>query len=522
MTLIRFNGTLNSDQHVMHFFVPLPQNLDLPDGWHVPIFTDITEKEPTLEHVDDSGIISKMHYSVVFRRVNHAADTKSLEAAMKLAAGYLEDSGKMSTYELSLKGHTTVAEVMCVVNEFSMNEARRVFEPAVRHVNMLIQAYYYETNEPKELIAIGKLPMTIPMIQRMILASDPSKKTFGELVLYVVNPTKNGLKGASSEILDIKKQTDILRANEAISNGLLDVFLNIRREAELEYRDGNTITAAILFEDAAEVLLRELLLLLKWEKGLSPEDASNVLLSRDINDILVQLDNVLGGNWSRSSTGPIKSWTDNVANLRDKTVHAGYRPTDKEIDKSYDAFKGLITFLSDSIVRNWQNFPLTASTIVSRQNLERRLVKKIPDFDALINELYFPTSVPVMFGRWKSEAERTLKGKKDHKGNPDRSVLLAVMYPGGEVSWWLLDAEKKLVRRAKVPMLTGTSKENFDITYKKTKGLGKPITCIIEEVKGQALSRGSVWYEAYRILPLYEIDRWPSSKALYVYHKTLL
>jgi hypothetical protein len=129
---------------------------------------------------------------------------------------------------------------------------------------------------------------------------------------------------------------DIVHASGTYLGNVLDPFFNIRREALLAVYSGNTIVAGILFGSAAEILLDELLLLLLWEEGTCPDEASALFKNRETDTTLKRVKSKLyqtriGGDWSMNRDGLIGRWRSSIAELRNRITHSGYEPTQKEM-----------------------------------------------------------------------------------------------------------------------------------------------------------------------------------------------
>lgn len=515
------NPQLPQAQYLIYFFIPLPENLGVPNDFFVPISADHAHRRPGVEFIHIEDIEFAIEYSIVFRQTEHPANTEGFEAALTAAEHYIKLPGVPTPKNLEIEGQTTVAEVMCVISEHTEQEAARVFTQAIKHVNDFINAYYVVEHQPKRLVSLATLPPMIPFVNRTITAKSQPNVADGELGLYAVNLSKTGVANAKDETLPLEKLQVLPTALERTVGGLLDVFNDIQREADIARREGNTVTTSILLESAAEVLLRETLLFLHWEEGKAPADAAWVVRTHDLNDILDSLEAKLAGNWSRSKAGAVKNWTVNVALLRDKTVHAGYRPTNEEIILAYDSLRGLIKYVADRISHNWQQYTLAADNIVGAPSVEKRLKEKMAQFQELMNELHNPISVAAQFGRWKYEVERSLKGKKAWSSHHDSCRVVLLLYPNGKKLWWLVDYNKRLARRAKEPILKPGIQATLDTFLKDNKKITAPRSVLLEDTRAKPLSGGSHWYELHKILPLFEIDRWAKNYHVYMHHNSL-
>lgn len=82
----------------------------------------------------------------------------------------------------------------------------------------------------------------------------------------------------------------------------------------------------------------------------------------------------LEGGWDADKPGhPINEWDRKVAWLRNRVVHAGYRPTEQQAADALDASKAVETYVLDLIVhdRNRTRYPRTVFMMIGRVGLER-------------------------------------------------------------------------------------------------------------------------------------------------------
>jgi hypothetical protein len=512
------------EHKVIYFFIPLPENLPLPDGFQVPIEPDYSTGRSYFDYINMDNIPYPIEFSLVFRQFEQSAKLPGFDKAFEIAEKYTKRvDEKTNTSPLEFEGEVTVVEAMCLVDEFKNEHTSQVFTKVLNHINNFINAYFEAIHTPRRLVSEANLPPMIPFVNRTITEQSTTDTSDGEIGMYLVNPIPSSVPYLKQDQPSSSQLTTLPYTFERVTMGLLDVYNGTRREAELAIRDGNNVTSVILCESSAEVLLRELLLFLHWEEGVEPVNAGWVILEHDFNQILASLQEKLGGNWSRSKAGAVKYWTVNLALLRDKVVHAGYYPDNEERDGAIAAFHGLVKYIADRVVNRWKLYPLANDHLIGIESARKRLDDiKFNMLTSLLNELHTPKSVPKNYGNWKYEVIRATSGKKARSSSHEKCKLFHLAYPSGEGLWWLVDREKKLVRRAKEPDMDdlGTLiKEPIEAA--KTKGM--PISTIVDnnDIKPRPLTGGNDWYEAYKVLPMFEIDRWPKTWSVYAYHKNL-
>jgi hypothetical protein len=80
----------------------------------------------------------------------------------------------------------------------------------------------------------------------------------------------------------------------------------------------------------------------------------------------------LGGNWDITATGVVGEYWSNLYELRNRVVHAGYLPGDREADLAQKAFFDLREFVSERLHDRSSTYPRTLLAKVGVNGLQRR------------------------------------------------------------------------------------------------------------------------------------------------------
>lgn len=149
-------------------------------------------------------------------------------------------------------------------------------------------------------------------------------------------------------------------------------FVERRIDARYEQRvKGNYGAAVLQLAIACEVILDALLGMVLWESGATDIEAAKIFSS----DITPRLRNEyacrLGGNWALN-TGGLAGWNDNVAGLRNRVVHGGYKPTGGEVQRSQESVDALAKFVSDCLFMKTKIYPKTAWLFLGPDGYESR------------------------------------------------------------------------------------------------------------------------------------------------------
>jgi hypothetical protein len=166
-------------------------------------------------------------------------------------------------------------------------------------------------------------------------------------------------------------------------------YLELSSEARRAFdREGDSRGAVIHSQAACEVLLDSVLQALLWEEGMAPSDAakgffsSNSALGGRLRRSDTYASRLGSGNWRLDGSGPVATWYKNLANLRNRCVHAGYRPTSNEALAASRAQHDLRDFVADRLVDRQRRYPRVASIFTSRARLVDTRNQDIADFGA--------------------------------------------------------------------------------------------------------------------------------------------
>lgn len=143
------------------------------------------------------------------------------------------------------------------------------------------------------------------------------------------------------------------------------------------YGNGDFSESCVQSATAAEVLLDSLLGMLLWEGGLESDDAGTDVAVQELSLNLVRkvrqcFHARLGDVWRREGPGPVPAWFSRTAQVRNRVVHRGYRPTRKEAEESFAAVNELMTFICDRLAEKRRRYPRTTLRFLGRDGLDRR------------------------------------------------------------------------------------------------------------------------------------------------------
>ncbi|RBY92673.1 hypothetical protein [Blastococcus sp. TF02A-30] len=161
-----------------------------------------------------------------------------------------------------------------------------------------------------------------------------------------------------------------------------------RLEAEIEvWTNGRPREGVVQCGIAAEVLLGALLGMAMWEEHLSGaltvEEAADVL-SLDVTPrIKSQYEKRFGGKW-RFTENPIRRWHTDIAEPRNRAVHAGVKPGDDQATAALEALLALERYVGDRLAASWKTYPRTAWLFLGSAGFRKRGKKKLQAVEAWI------------------------------------------------------------------------------------------------------------------------------------------
>ena len=152
----------------------------------------------------------------------------------------------------------------------------------------------------------------------------------------------------------------------------MDRKLDAALEADVNGRPGESVVQSAI---AAEVLLDTTLGLLMWEEfsggRISTADAATVFSTDLMPRIGGEFHPRLGGTWALTSQ-TISPWHLDIATVRGRVVHAGYRPS---IEEAHAARKALVTlerFIGDRLAMKFKTYPKSAWLFLGHAGFEKR------------------------------------------------------------------------------------------------------------------------------------------------------
>ncbi|WP_371652783.1 MULTISPECIES: hypothetical protein [unclassified Streptomyces] len=142
-------------------------------------------------------------------------------------------------------------------------------------------------------------------------------------------------------------------------------------------RDGDYGNAVIHAALSSEIILDSTLALMLWEEQLvAPSTEAAIAVFDETRGGLAsrvrrEYSPRLGGTWDPDKIGPVQTWSRNLARLRGRIVHRGYRPTELETAAALSASDELLEFVKERLARRVKRYPRTALLMLGEPGLRR-------------------------------------------------------------------------------------------------------------------------------------------------------
>ncbi|WP_225754813.1 hypothetical protein [Actinotalea sp. Marseille-Q4924] len=139
-------------------------------------------------------------------------------------------------------------------------------------------------------------------------------------------------------------------------------------EANVGGRPGESVVQTAI---AAEILLDAVLGVIMWEKRTAVDEAATVFSKPLTSRVQTDYHPRLGGQWSVTGQ-KLSPWHSHVAGVRNRVVHAGYRPSGAEARTAMDALRALELFIGDRLAERFKSHPKCAWLFLGAAGLEGR------------------------------------------------------------------------------------------------------------------------------------------------------
>ncbi|CAG7637403.1 hypothetical protein E143388_07891 [Rhodococcus opacus] len=270
----------------------------------------------------------------------------------------LASTGVVEEADIPQRHRTVVEAVTFVASADDLIATATKPDPLTRCLDALFEfhrAYRVAAKTPTEELTYSQLFPLLLMFRR---AMDDEKITPQGIMHLTSDNVRFGALTEHIGTVDfglVAAQLSRLRLGDRVMS-FAERRVDARHELSVK---GDFGSAVVQLAIACEVILDGLLGMVLWEGGANETEAS-VIFSTDITPRLKsEYAPRLGGNWALN-TGILGSWFDDVAGMRNRVVHGGYRPTGAEARRASESVEALAKSISDRLCDKFKDYPKTA------------------------------------------------------------------------------------------------------------------------------------------------------------------
>lgn len=507
-----------------HFFIPISRTLNVPDGYS-------KTKKPTgvMENEDGSPTPTTDAAHFVFHQVEvEGSPLINLDASFQRASERAGNetrrggaSGTMGPTQL------TVAEAMVEMDfapsisaesatDSETDKLTAAFDYALSELNVLLRAFAMASNEPIKLVSREALPPMIPLAtsdtKPWEMLSKPDLPFLQGLSIFNLNMNIPFVAKVPQSFAEVDASLDAALVNLS-NDGPFTAYRDFRREADLNYfEEGNYRIAVILYASSCEALLDELLQHNLWEDKVRPEHAAKRFLNRrgrarGIVDLVKnELQNFYQSKgWPQESPDIIGEWIDNVTSLRNKAIHYGYTPDQKEMRACVDTVNGLVEFIADRVFEARPERPITALALLGKGGLESRegWDESFRNYENSLSDLNVRLRV---FQRWRSALSYFRDGNRETVPlDTVGSSCFLVFYPQGITKCFLVHKSMVLAHEIREDEVLFSPETQSSIDCYRNLGFPQPVV-VNPEYDALSLGEEPTWGRyVYDIIPGFEV-----------------
>lgn len=409
---------------------------------------DPRDRSPSVSLGKRQGVEHVFRALVRFHQSERMLPDIALAAVMDALGEKGQRTEKSGRHPLHRPQSITVAEVWGPLASGGVEGLTTGFDNALAVLRSIQKSHHMVTTRPIRLVVRKSLPAVLP-----IMISSGEVFETPNMSLFLVNQDEQHRSSYRGTEMGEEGLRSLGQAFSEFSPNLFTAFSDLRREGRLSYERGENLPAVILAGAAAEALLVEIMLLMMWEEDLDCAQVARVLDTKDTvtKKVASQFASRLGGQWNLKQPGPIHDWRTNLADPRNRAVHAGITPNDRSIETAFESLEALERYIGDRLAINLRTYPATTQLFLGVGGLARR--RKLAAFQQTITKdnSYLPPFPGQYFRRWREEVDRIREGRNE--GSEKNAELFLVTYPNGQHRWFVQDTANGLAAQTRTPVL---------------------------------------------------------------------
>lgn len=268
----------------------------------------------------------------------------------------------------------TVMELATPLLPASSGEYREsvsdAFDRCLEDLNKFMRAYLAVTSDPKfRPITRQTCRFAVPW------TTQDAEWTYGQLGVFMVHQGLGQMPYMEEDLTEEQQRKLQILWQQTTAGYPFVPFLERARVAKREYlADGDYPTTVIAAYTACEVLLNTALLMMAWEEGKTRDETRAWFEARlqFMNRVSREVQPRLGGNWANPPRKSPMGQLEMLSDVRQKVVHLGYLPTEKEAQEALEALHVLEEFVKQRFAEKRLTYPRTCLLLNGEPGLRRR------------------------------------------------------------------------------------------------------------------------------------------------------
>lgn len=532
---------LTGDEAMVHFVVPLPVPLDIPDDWETKVARALSRSEFVAlppgfpaQHFkcgikifqDQTPMEIPVDVKLAFDLMEQRVLPSSARAMRPEAQGTQDDNrvrprGRRwwRRREVTAPDSPGLSERLNpddIPTEYwsyayltapfllppSHENVREALIDCLEELRRFQLSVHLDTGRRGPLVALETMPALIPYFVSPVKAPTSSWKEQIRC-LSLLSPWHFGRADPPNPASDGRRAAEAMHIQLAHPNHFAHRLFALAAETQLTFGDYHA--AVLSAATACEHLLDFVLCQLLWESNFSPEDGAR-LLRRSLDGRARDLQERLGGDWDIGSTGPFAEWHTRVRRVRNAAIHRGVEPTARQAYDAIDVARRMSEYVGRLLRTHdaLERFPRTSYMYNPQKalNAQVRLLLDDPD-----EPDWIATST-----RWRNACDVAVKASRgwpviDVDGVTEVRVV-ALIVPNREPRWAVWRPEDG------VAALTG---QPVDLTAAQIESLGTLATTVdqpscvqmheakVPSVDGDRLVPKGAWVLEHRLIPGYGV-----------------
>ena len=379
-----------ANPRLIQFFIPAPVPVALPHGSSYNFLRD--EEVDWLADIPaeylppDSNGLNWVSFQVFREAEQRKVDLSPFARATSVYAERTgkvgpQDDGRIRELSVDLEGdsYSTVFEATTpLVSEAGDDDGVNIdlsissaFDRCLEHLSVLYRACISVSHDV-HLQLPNRLNMYpwIPWTTRDPVDPDDA----GSMGLFMPNFGETSYPSRVETFSDNDMEKIKIALSRAIAGDPLAIFIDHARAATRALQvDADYASAVMSGHTAMEVFFDSILKLIAWEAKVTPAQITSWFERGLIKRLRMFYSGRLGGAWD--TTNPhvvIGQWKSDSHDLRNRVVHQGYLPTEKETEAALRANHDVEEYVKSLLIDKWRSYPRTMLFVVGTPGLAKR------------------------------------------------------------------------------------------------------------------------------------------------------